>query len=566
MGFLHSFNNLSLRYRLVLSFLIIMMPSLLVLVVVSTTVSTGIVSRLVTESSEMMIDRAAGEINSLLSEVIDVTISFREDPFIQRSLRREFTDLGEQYSLDLEADSELSYISTYKEEIFGLYVIGSNGSSFKSNVRSFREQDFREQQWFHEIMTTDEAVWFTPYEGSMAVKTIGERLFSYGQPVVDKSTGRRNGVILAEVDAELLLNICADRVERGAELFISYPGGILAQSADVETENREFVLTEPLMIPGWELTAVLNIGEVASENQQITLIVAAVFLIVSVFFIIMTWHISGGIVAPIHNIIKQMKLAQEGDLSVSVVVDYDNEIGDLSKNFNRMIRRIKQLIESLNDKHKQLRKSQLEALQAQINPHFLYNTLDSIIWLAREKKNIDIIRTVEALTSLFRIVISRGEDIIPIEREAEHIRNYLIIQHLRYRNKFSYEISIDENVTSFLTLKLILQPVVENAIYHGIKMIREKGHIAIKGYCERENVIFEIADTGPGMSEEQMSELRKVLKNGKSDIIKSYGLKNVQERIDLFFGENFGLDFFSESGKGTTVRIVLPVIQEADDY
>jgi two-component system sensor histidine kinase YesM len=200
-------------------------------------------------------------------------------------------------------------------------------------------------------------------------------------------------------------------------------------------------------------------------------------------------------------------------------------------------------------------------LQAQINPHFLYNTLDSIVWMA-ETNNSEVVAMTEALARLFRITLSRGEDQITLEQELEHVRNYLIIQSIRYVNKFDYQIEADENLLQFKVLKLILQPLVENSIYHGIKNKRQKGHIGIIAHAIDGRLLIEVSDDGIGMSPEKAASLLSTMVNNGKDRLSGIGVRNVHERIQLYYGPEYGLQFESSPGLGTTVRIWLPLHNE----
>lgn len=237
--------------------------------------------------------------------------------------------------------------------------------------------------------------------------------------------------------------------------------------------------------------------------------------------------------------------------------DDRDEIGMLYRGFGSMMKRIRTLINEVYLSKITQKEAELKALQAQINPHFLYNTLDSIIWMA-ETNDSNIVAMTEALAKLFRISLNKGNEEISLERELEHVKNYLIIQSMRYADKFTYEISAEPGVERCRTIKLILQPIVENCIYHGIKKKRGTGKITIRAYRREQNLIIEVSDDGCGMPEEIC---RKIL----SDEIESenisgsgIGVKNVNERIQLRFGKKYGLSYSSEEGIGTTVTYVLP--------
>ena len=206
------------------------------------------------------------------------------------------------------------------------------------------------------------------------------------------------------------------------------------------------------------------------------------------------------------------------------------------------------------------------ALQNQINPHFLYNTLDSVVWMTENGRTQEAVVMLTALARFFRISLSKGSNIIPIGDEIEHARNYLTIQKMRYKNKFSADISVEPGVEKLYTIKLIIQPILENAIYHGMEYADGDGEIHIRAFREGETVVIEVEDNGPGMSEEIVEQLLKPTRDVSVPKAKGSGIgfRNVHQRIQLTFGSAYGLTIRSEPDNGTVVRICLPVLEEED--
>ena len=237
------------------------------------------------------------------------------------------------------------------------------------------------------------------------------------------------------------------------------------------------------------------------------------------------------------------------------------EVNNLSDSFEHLVIRIQQLMEEVKEEETTLRKTELKALQAQINPHFLYNTLDSISWMCEEGKTDDAILMVNALAKLFRISISRGKEIIPIEKEVQHAECYLQIQKFRYTNQFDYKFKVEESCKDYLCNKITLQPLIENALYHGLNMIDE-GYIEIRIFEDGEDVIMEVEDNGSGMTEEQIAEL--FVNDGTDQ--HGIGVKNVNDRIKIYFGDKYGISVRSELDEGTCVTIRVPKITEERKY
>lgn len=237
------------------------------------------------------------------------------------------------------------------------------------------------------------------------------------------------------------------------------------------------------------------------------------------------------------------------------------EVNRLSDSFQHLVVRIQQLMEEVKEEENTLRKTELKALQAQINPHFLYNTLDSISWMCEEGKNAEAVMMVNALAKLFRISISRGAELIPIEKEVQHAECYLQIQKFRYQNQFDYDLKVDKSCEGFFCNKITLQPIIENALYHGLNMIDE-GHIDIRIYPCEDDIILEVEDNGVGMTPDKIQEILRHDITDKHGI----GVKNVDDRIKIYFGDKYGITIRSELDEGTCVSIRIPRITEDSKY
>lgn len=238
------------------------------------------------------------------------------------------------------------------------------------------------------------------------------------------------------------------------------------------------------------------------------------------------------------------------------------EVRELSSSFGHMVLRIQQLMTTVRQEEVKLRKTELKALQAQINPHFLYNTLDSIAWMCEQGRSTDAVNMVHALARLFRISISRGHELIPIARELEHAEHYLEIQTCRYKNQFTYAFHVDSACLDYYCNKITLQPIIENAILHGLDLLVEEGHIDVQVCQEGEDILFCVQDNGVGMSPEQVSAILEQDAQDRTGI----GIKNVNDRLQIYFGKGYGLRIVSELDMGTRVEIRMPKIREAGDY
>lgn len=280
-----------------------------------------------------------------------------------------------------------------------------------------------------------------------------------------------------------------------------------------------------------------------------------------IFSVMAAWAISRSIYIPIQKLHNVTTTITKNDLQALVTSDNVDEITELGMSFNIMIGKIRELLDAKIKEQENLKKAELRALQAQINPHFLYNTLDTIIWMAEAQRTDQVIEIVRALSSFFRISLSKGKDWITIGEEIERTRSYLTIQKMRYRDILDYKIEVDEEVLDNTILKLILQPLVENALYHGVKNKRNGGTITVCTRQKNENeVLLEVEDDGIGFTPEKLAQVQAELSDNSDEIRleSGFGIDNVNKRIKLYYGKQYGLSIRSEYHTGTCVTLVIP--------
>lgn len=282
------------------------------------------------------------------------------------------------------------------------------------------------------------------------------------------------------------------------------------------------------------------------------------FGLISVLIVFLSYYIPLSITRPIRKLSEVTDQVAKGDLSVRSDVRTGAEVTMLNDSLNTMIDKINELLEQVKKEQVSLRKAEFELLQSQINPHFLYNTLDTIVWLAESGEQKKVVRMVGSLSDFFRASLNQGKDIVSIREELMHVRSYLEIQQVRYQDIMQYEINIPEELNPYMIPKITIQPLVENALYHGIKNKRGLGKIIITGVKEKDYFRLIIEDNGIGINKDRLMQIRKEITNNKLDGKGIYGLYNVNERIRLNFGEEYGVSIESNYGEGTTVSIKLP--------
>ena len=287
---------------------------------------------------------------------------------------------------------------------------------------------------------------------------------------------------------------------------------------------------------GWKAVGVNPTGSMTLNVLKTRIFVVFIVLLFLFVLTMINAYISSRITNPIKELEKSVSLLESGDLDAPVYIGGSAEIRSLGHSIQGMALRIKGLMNDIVAEHESKRKSEFDTLQSQINPHFLYNTLDIIVWMIENEKKTDAVRVVTALARFFRISLSRGKSIITVKDELEHVRNYLMIQQMRFKNKFTYEIDADEDVLELASLKLMLQPMVENAIYHGMEFMDGDGVIQIRVWREGDDLYLRVRDNGLGMTKEQVENLFKDSGHVPSRRGSGIGVRNVNERVHLYFG------------------------------
>ena len=376
------------------------------------------------------------------------------------------------------------------------------------------------------------------------------------------TAGKGGYVYLISSDGELLYHpkmqlIDSGRMQENNVAAAAYKDGNHMEEFD---GSSRFVTIKSIGYTGWKVVGVTPENVVTLNTIKTRLFI--VFIIALILFILalINSYISSRITNPIKELEKSVGILEEGNLDVPVYAGGSYEIQHLGKSIGDMAAQIRLLMKDIVTEHEAKRKQEFDTFQSQINPHFLYNTLDIIVWMIENEQKAEAVKAVTALARFFRISLSKGKSIITVRDELEHVRNYLMIQHMRFKNKFTYEIQAEDGVLELASLKLMLQPLVENAIYHGMEFMDGDGEILLKVWKEEGDLYFSVIDNGLGMTEEQVGNLFTGASHVDSKRGSGIGVKNVNERIKLYFGEKYGLSIESEPDEGTTVKIHLPVV------
>jgi two-component system sensor histidine kinase YesM len=553
------------------------------------------------EYSMQILDQVIKNINYYIQEMESISSFANYNSNIQSLLQSTSTFGDDDLDTTLHNVEILDNIVGLRSDIVSVFILGKNGRIVSNNqtARINAQYDFTKQVWYREALTTPEKSVIVKSHKQNYVLDSSKIVISLCRAITNYDSHDTMGVMLIDLNLKALEGICRNiQLGKSGYVFIVDQQGNMIFHPDYsymyrsvdDMYIRNIFKPDDILIPevlsqdsgnfskvvdqknmqitykqipttGWVIVAVTPYSEIIADIINIRnsiILIGAICLLITFFFSLL---ISSAITRPISRLEKRMEAAEHGNLDVVAENYPTDEVGLLSMKMDSMLTKIKGLMHEVVIEQEAKRKSEMKALQAQINPHFLYNTLDSIVWMA-ETNNSEVVAMTEALARLFRITLSRGEDQITLEQELEHVRNYLIIQSIRYVNKFDYQIEADENLLQFKVLKLILQPLVENSIYHGIKNKRQKGHIGIIAHAIDGRLLIEVSDDGIGMSPEKAASLLSTMVNNGKDRLSGIGVRNVHERIQLYYGPEYGLQFESSPGLGTTVRIWLPLHNE----
>lgn len=479
-----------------------------------------------------------------------------------------------------------------RPDISSMMVFGRKKVLLNKSLYSYRNvvMDYSGLEWYQGAIQKPYDMVITGPNRHQFFDTDDETI-SLSREIQDYEDGTFLGVILINLNMNKITEICASFQENtsgalgilnesGEAVYLNGDAGNVAvQDIDMKElseileqypENSfrirlggtKYLITKERMdSTGWYLINIFPYSWLLSDLWKISMVIVLAVAGTLVVTLLSLDRILTNVIQPLKKLERHMARVTIENMNEQVNITTDDEIGHLAGNFNSMLERIENLKEQVVEEQEDKRRYELQALQAQINPHFLYNTLDSIIWMA-ETQDSNIVAMTEALAKLFRISLNKGNEEILLKKEIEHVKNYLIIQSMRYADKFTFEICVEPEVEKCRIIKLILQPIVENCIYHGIKKKRGSGHIRIRAFREECNLIIKVEDDGCGISQEMCRKMLSYEVEPENISGSGIGVKNVNERIQLRFGKEYGLSYQSEEGKGTTVTYLLPYSTE----
>ncbi|WP_116190932.1 cache domain-containing sensor histidine kinase [Paenibacillus taihuensis] len=552
----------------------------------------------VTDNSSLIITRINGMLKNAESCANSLTINLNR--VIQDNHNGE---LNGERSLQLSTliTNQLSFALLVFPDVESAAFIDNNGNIYGTSANieaSLSPEVVLQTPIIRQIeQTSGQNIWFPMERRSYLTVNGAAPVLSLGKRINNINTGQELGRLVLNIKESALSSIFG-KIGTGEQgsYMLTDPSGMVVSTPDAtkllkpieDTVLRDWVQTakdqsvigrfqssKQLVVSsemdkfGWKMISMEPYTKLTEDSRKITMLIAFIGLLCFLFALMGAGILNRLIARPIVLLTKNMKLVKEGNLSLRLPVRTNDELGLLASGFNTMIARINQLLDNVRFEQKKKREYELALIQSQIKPHFLYNTLDVIYTLAEFGRVKDVQRTTKSLADYYRIVLSKGREAIVLQDELQGLRDYLGIQRLRYADIFDYQIDVQPDVMSCTVLKLTLQPLVENAIYHGLKTKGSFGHLWVSGCREGDYLELRVRDDGVGIPPERLPLLLKpggldeeahigaVSAAGNSG--SSFGLRSVDSRIKLYFGEEYGLTINSELGAGTEIFVRLPL-------
>ncbi|MGN7357865.1 cache domain-containing sensor histidine kinase [Paenibacillus sp. SAF-054] len=479
-----------------------------------------------------------------------------------------------------------------RKDISAIMVFGYNGFNVSDRRITLLNpySKLEDQSWYKEAQSKGGQSVISPPHVQNMIQNEYRWVVSLSRELKSTDGIRGEGIFLVDLNLSIINDICSkiDMGKKGYVFIVDNSGNIVyhpqqqliysnlrseplakataaksGTSFTVDDDKGKRIYSVQDTNFGWKIVGVAYSEDLIANEGTIRNSIVLFAIIGILFSLMLSLFLSYRMSKPLRILQRDMKKVERGNFDVRTNIEPINEIGQLGRSFNLMTAQIKNLMQEAIDNQESKRKSELMLLQSQINPHFLYNTLDSIIWMGEQQKHEEVVRMTSALAKLFRASITKDKELVPIRVEVEHITNYLLIQKMRYDEQLEYEIDISPDIMHYKTLKILLQPFVENAIYHGVRNKPEPGKITIRGREQDEVVVFEVEDDGMGMTPEQLESIWTIHgKQEKKKTTSGIGIGNVNERVKLFFGNTYGIQIRSEPEEGTIVTITIPRIKE----
>jgi two-component system sensor histidine kinase YesM len=595
LGFRHRIRWLSVGYKMFIVYFISMLISVMVTGYLSYNKASEIIQSKVSKVALQTVQQAGKRLDTILEEYENRSQLVMGYKKLQEGIIGEFGDNYERLRTTQEINNFVSNLVNSKNDTINLHILGDRSASFRYSVNNSSgfsvlppvDPSIKKERWYKQIIEADgRVVWFGIIDPFITVEnSLYEKgpVFSFGRAL--KNLEGKNeiiGVVVYEIDPAQIQDILSEinfnasgssfivdpnnRVigGDGSQKVSSYPeialprekNGIMHTALD---GDKKIIVLDNLAVNDWKLVGMASTKSLVKEIREIRLYM--IYLGIGFMFIAMVLAliVARHIHNPVQTLLQSMRKAREGEFEIQIQQRRNDEFGILFDNFNIMVSRIKSLIDELYVQRLLKKEIQLKMLASQINAHFIYNTLDSIHWISRIHKVDEISTMIFGLSKYLRTSLSDGRDLVSVREVVELLESYLSIQKVRYHDKFEVDMQVDPDLLSYKVLKFMFQPIVENAIYHGLEPKKGKGFLGIQLTKSERVMKFQVIDDGVGISPEKLREIEEDLSDNDFREKNNFALKNINSQIKLTYGKEYPLELESESGIGTKVTIMIPL-------
>lgn len=582
------FFNLNLRNKLLFTYILVAVIPISLIGIVSYSISSHILISQTDKNASLVLSQISSNLDSYGDQFNKTTYTAFTNLSIQKILQQSGPQTIEQQQDNRDIMREyILGINIIDKYINGIYIFSANDESFCENSDGMLpEYNVKNESWYQQIASLSVHQMFVPphvekkyINGSRQVN------FSYVRALTNIYTGQFLGVLVIDLNEQALTNIIKTTKDKTmGEIYItdsqnqvifretgqsgpSASDGLrVGQTFDMSRISSKFrqdnfLLSKYSNQTGWNIIYIVPKSQLYVPVNNIRNATLLIILICSLLFISLSYFISRNLSKPVQRLQQSIRAIEDGDLNVRVKIESNDEIGQLSASFNHMVRNINNLIHDVYEFELKNKQAELNVLQNQINPHFIYNTLETFNMMAILKENYEMSDALTAFSRILRFNFQNKEEIVPIDKELSYLTDYVNLQKLRYTSQFDVTMAADDPVRQYGIIKMIIQPLVENSIYYGFDDTIEKIHIQVSIQKQESSLLITVSDNGIGMTPEKLEDVKKSLHTEEASMKSgSIGLNNINERVKLYFGNEYGLTISSVYGSGTDVRIVIPAV------
>ncbi|WP_195266500.1 histidine kinase [Clostridium sp. 1001275B_160808_H3] len=566
--------NLSIMKKIVIYFSMVFVISILFITIVYEKINTRYTLEKLEQSSLEVLESAKSNMNIIIGNTNNVSKMIISSYQIQNILN---PYQEKDNSLKNEVNKYLIQFTNFQSNISSIYILDYEGSKYYSDNYSYKTlnlNDIKHSNWYEELINKN-GDYILKYNCGGLIDEVDRNYVSFIRIINDINTQKPIGIMIINIDEDMFFDLGTNLenkystkllIKNNENDFITRPSNIdvLSQlEEDIDycikngtitknIEKNNYILSSvPVEGINWNIVSISSYSKLLEQNKYVKYILLYFILINFVLIFLGSMVISKFITGPINKLCESMNDVGDGKFNIVNIKTYNDEIGQMKNRYNCLIIEIQELMKKIKENEEKKRQIELDLLMSQIKPHFLYNTLDSINSLALSGENKKIYKMIKSLGKFYRVSLNGGKNLISIKEEVDTIRNYLIIQEMRYRDLLEVEYNLDDSCNEYKIIKLVLQPLVENSIYHGIRNKNEKGKIIISTYHDDESIFLSVEDNGLGIDE---NKIKNIYDNEGIGV----GLRATKERLRIFYGEKFKFVVESKVGIGTKITIKIP--------